>query len=70
MKVLTWNVNRASLSRRGVWERLEREDADIVLLQEVDADSRIDFGAGTAATCTVCIRGSSRAATPGFRRRC
>ena len=35
MKVLTWNVNRASVSRSGVWERLEHEDADIVLLQEV-----------------------------------
>ena len=35
MKVLTWNVNKASYSRTGVWERLEHEDADIVLLQEV-----------------------------------
>lgn len=35
MKVLTWNVNRASGSRTGVWERLEQENADIVLLQEV-----------------------------------
>ena len=35
MKVLTWNVNRASVSRSGVWDRLEREDADIALLQEV-----------------------------------
>ena len=35
MKVITWNVNKASLSRNGVWEMLEREDADIVLLQEV-----------------------------------
>ena len=35
MKVLTWNVNKASLSRSGVWQRLEHEDADIVLLQEV-----------------------------------
>lgn len=35
MKVITWNVNRASLSRYGVWSRLEQEDADIVLLQEV-----------------------------------
>ena len=35
MKVITWNVNKASLSRNGVWEVLEREDADIVLLQEV-----------------------------------
>lgn len=35
MKVLTWNVNRASLSRSGVWKHLEEEDADIVLLQEV-----------------------------------
>lgn len=35
MKVITWNVNKASLSRTGVWEMLEQEDADIVLLQEV-----------------------------------
>ena len=35
MKVLTWNVNRASESRSGVWKRLEQEHADIVLLQEV-----------------------------------
>ena len=35
MKVLTWNVNRASVSRSGVWNRVEDEDADIVLLQEV-----------------------------------
>ena len=34
MKVLAWNVNRASLSRSGVWKHLEQEDADIVLLQE------------------------------------
>ena len=35
MKILTWNVNQASDSRTGVWERLAHEDADIVLLQEV-----------------------------------
>ena len=35
MKVITWNVNKASLSRVGVWKMLEQEDADIVLLQEV-----------------------------------
>ena len=35
MRVLTWNVNRASVTRSGVWERLEQENADIVLLQEV-----------------------------------
>ena len=35
MKVITWNVNKASLSRDRVWEMLEQEDADIVLLQEV-----------------------------------
>ncbi len=34
MKVLTWNVNKASMSRSGVWKHLEQEDADIVLLQE------------------------------------
>lgn len=37
MKVLTWNVNRAGVSRRETWEMLRREDADIVLLQEVTA---------------------------------
>lgn len=37
MKVLTWNVNRAGRSRRETWELLRREDADIVLLQEVTA---------------------------------
>lgn len=35
MKMITWNVNRASLSRVGTWKLLEQEDADIVLLQEV-----------------------------------
>jgi len=35
MKVLTWNVNKAGESRRGLWEMLRREDADVVLLQEV-----------------------------------
>ncbi len=35
MKVLTWNVNRAGESRRGLWEFLRREQPDIVLLQEV-----------------------------------
>ena len=35
MKILTWNVNQASDSRTGVWERLAHEDADIVLLQEL-----------------------------------
>ena len=35
MKVITWNVNKAKPDRVGVWEMLEREDADIVLLQEV-----------------------------------
>ena len=37
MKVLTWNVNKASRSRRETWEMLRREDADIVMLQEVTA---------------------------------
>lgn len=36
MKVLTWNVNRATESRTGLWEMVQREDADIVLLQEVN----------------------------------
>ena len=35
MKVLTWNVNKAGEVRREVWEMVQREDADIVLLQEV-----------------------------------
>lgn len=35
MKVITWNVNRAGNSRRALWEMVLREDADIVLLQEV-----------------------------------
>ena len=35
MKVLTWNVNRAGESRRELWQTVQREDADIVLLQEV-----------------------------------
>ena len=34
LKVITWNVNRAAESRTEVWKMLEREDADIVLLQE------------------------------------
>ena len=35
MKTLTWNVNRASISRNETWETLVRLDADIVTLQEV-----------------------------------
>ncbi len=35
MKMLTWNVNKAGRSRRGLWEVVRREDADIVVLQEV-----------------------------------
>ena len=35
LKVLTWNVNRASESRTSLWEAVRREEADIVLLQEV-----------------------------------
>ncbi len=35
MKLLTWNVNGAGESRRDLWEMIRREDADIVLLQEV-----------------------------------
>ena len=35
MKVLTWNVNKAGVARRELWEMVQREDADIVLLQEV-----------------------------------
>ena len=35
MKALTWNVNRAGVSRTGLWNFIEREDADIVMLQEV-----------------------------------
>lgn len=36
LKVITWNVNKAAESRHGAWEMIEREDADIVLLQEVN----------------------------------
>lgn len=36
MKVITWNVNRATESRTGLWEMVKHEDADIVLLQEVN----------------------------------
>ena len=42
MKVLTWNVNKAGESRRELWEMLKREDADIVLLQEVTGIPRVD----------------------------
>ena len=35
MKVLTWNVNKAGESRRELWDMVQLEDADIVLLQEV-----------------------------------
>ena len=35
MKVLTWNVNKAGESRPELWQMVQREDADIVLLQEV-----------------------------------
>lgn len=35
MKLLTWNVNNAGRSRRGLWTMLQREDPDIALLQEV-----------------------------------
>ena len=35
MKVLTWNVNKAGESRRELWEMVQRENAEIVLLQEV-----------------------------------
>lgn len=36
MRVLTWNVNRATESRTGLWEMVQRENADIVFLQEVN----------------------------------
>ncbi len=35
MTALTWNVNKAGEARRELWELVQREDADIVLLQEV-----------------------------------
>ncbi len=35
LKVFTWNVNKAGESRRALWEVVRREEADIVLLQEV-----------------------------------
>ena len=34
MKVLTWNVNKVGESQRELWKIVQREDADIVLLQE------------------------------------
>ena len=37
VKVLSWNVNRAGLARRLLWETIRREDPDIALLQEVGA---------------------------------
>ena len=37
MKVITWNVNKAGESRSRLWKMVQREDADIVLLQEVTA---------------------------------
>ena len=36
MKFLTWNVNKSTESRTGLWEMVQREDPDIVLLQEVN----------------------------------
>ena len=35
MKILAWNVCRAGPRRPALWELIERENADIVLLQEV-----------------------------------
>ena len=35
MKIITWNVNKAGVSRKQLWHRLLTEDADIVVLQEV-----------------------------------
>ena len=47
MKVHTWNVNNASeFRRRPLWEMVQREDADIVLLQEV---TRIPWACSTSA---------------------
>ena len=39
MKVLTWNASKAGESQRKLWEMAQREDADIVLLQEVTGNS-------------------------------
>ena len=39
MKVLTWNASKAGESQRKLWEMAQREDADIVLLQEVAGNS-------------------------------
>lgn len=36
MKAITWNMRRATESRRRAWELLEREDPDIACLQEVN----------------------------------
>ncbi|MDE0375923.1 MAG: endonuclease/exonuclease/phosphatase family protein [bacterium] len=35
LKVLTWNVNKAAESRSALWDAVRREEADVVLLQEV-----------------------------------
>ena len=40
LKVITWNVNKAAESRPALWEMVQREDADIVLLQEVNGIPR------------------------------
>ena len=37
MKVCTWNVNKATKSREGVWQYLLNIDADIIFLQEVNS---------------------------------
>ena len=36
MKVITWNVNKGAEFRPRLWEMVQREDPDIVLLQEVN----------------------------------
>ena len=44
MKVLTWNVKQASESRPELWGMVQRENAEIVLLQEVTRIPRCFLG--------------------------
>jgi len=37
MKVCVWNINKATKKRDGVWQYLLKQDADIILLQEVNS---------------------------------
>lgn len=37
MKICTWNINKATKKREGVWQYLLNIDADIIFLQEVNS---------------------------------